>query len=288
MMHAYKPNDLTRCVSKEIWVFIGDSVTRKLFYHIAHAMDETLPHAAPNNTAKHVNYKLETKGGTELLFFWDPFLNSTQISDYASVSGSSSLSPTTTNASVLVIGSGLWYLRHVSSGGIAAWEARMEAVLDKITSPKFSNTTEVVVLPVEVVIPSKLSLDRAQTMRIEDIDAMNMDLSHRISVARGKSPKVYSPQAFNLMVHPSQTEDGLHFSSQIIQAQANILFNHRCNQLLPRKYPYDTTCCRRHPSRSMLYICTLSAIFLAGPIFWVLSHPAGKHMLNYLRDPWLM
>ena len=82
---------------------------------------------------------------------------------------------------MLVLGSGLWYLRYSnSSGGVPAWESRMEHIFHTLaTKPKPAD--EVVILPVEDVVPSKLTTERALTMHPSDIDAMNSDLYHRIN-----------------------------------------------------------------------------------------------------------
>jgi N-acetylneuraminate 9-O-acetyltransferase len=286
MLHSYKQEDLAPCVDKETWVFIGDSVTRKLYYQTANAMDSSLPSAAPNSTEKHSDHTLKTHDGSELLFFWDPFLNSSRVADYIGLVHPARQEGTSPRASILILGSGLWYLRYASSGGLPAWEARMDAILGTIASAKYDGTQEVVVLPVEDLIPSKLSQARAATMHNSDIDAMNSDLVHPVSVTRQSSKAdVYLPTAFNLLLDPSQTNDGLHFFDSIVKAQVNILFNYRCNRLLQPRYPYDTTCCRPYPPRRATHLFTLFILFVGGPIFWLLCRPLGA-FFPCLRTSW--
>jgi hypothetical protein len=188
---------------------------------------------------------------------------------------------------MLVLGSGLWYLRYAdTTGGLPAWEANMERLLESISAAPIKVADEVVFLPVEDIVPSKLSLLRAETMRSSDVDAMNSDLYHRInppshdlySIFSSSSPAlpVSLPLVFNKMLDDDSTEDGLHFSDDITKAQANILLNLRCNNLWPKTPPFDKTCCRAYPSPSFLQLAILTAVVAYGPIMWYL---ACKHII---------
>jgi hypothetical protein len=81
------------------------------------------------------------------------------------------------------------------------------------------------------------------------------------------------------MLDPSQTADGLHFSDNIVKAQANILLNLRCNDVLPKTFPLDKTCCRRYPRPSVLQIIILGAAILWGPYTVFLSYRSGKYLM---------
>ncbi|KAG5653580.1 hypothetical protein H0H81_012087 [Sphagnurus paluster] len=121
----------------------------------------------------------------------------------------------------------------------------MEHIIDEALKSPVKPADQIVILPVEQVVASKLSQDRALSMRLSDIDAMNSDLFHRIhpspnlgiSMFSNKPPLPISlPLAFNHMLDPSQTEDGLHFSASVVKTQANILLNLRCNDVMPKQY----------------------------------------------------
>lgn len=119
---------------------------------------------------------------------------------------------------------------------------------------------------------------------------MNSDLVHRLS----SSPTSYNdreivsdghpqppltvlfPAVFNKMLDPSQTEDGLHYNDNIMSHQAQILLNLRCNDLLPKKYPFDKTCCVRYPRPSLLQLLFLAVIVLYGPLAYALRPKYGK------------
>ncbi|KAF8922642.1 10 TM acyl transferase domain found in Cas1p-domain-containing protein [Mucidula mucida] len=277
MIHTYKPTDVVACADSREFVFIGDSVTRTLFFQFAHIIGPNLPLAPPDDNQKHADYSLRADSGITVSFYWDPFLNSTRVNDL--INTDIYASRTVRRPAMLVLGSGLWHLRYAeTSGGIPSWEANME----RPNKP----ADEVVVLPVEQVITSKLSHDRAETIRPSFVDAMNSDLFHRInpSLANyfnilGRTPPaipVSLPVVFNDMVDIRETGDGLHFSPTIVRQQANLLLNLRCNDHLPQHFPYDTTCCRSYPWPGIMHFVVLVFTISWGPISLLSSQHAGQ------------
>ncbi|KAG6841912.1 hypothetical protein C0991_005092 [Blastosporella zonata] len=175
MLYNYNADQANTCLDSKPIIFIGDSVTRTLFFQLAHLLDPSLPEAPANDGEKHSDHPLTVKNGSEVSFFWDPFLNNTHTLDIVR-----SARDATRRPALLVLGSGLWYLRYAnSSGGLSAWEANMERILTEVAKSPVKSADDVVILPVEQVVSSKLNQDRAMSMRLSDIDAMNSDLSHR-------------------------------------------------------------------------------------------------------------
>ncbi len=87
------------------------------------------------------------------------------------------------------------------------------------------------------------------------------------------------------MLDPSQTEDGLHFSDAVVKVQANLLLNLRCNDVLPKVFPLDKTCCRSYPWPSALHFLVLVVVVLWGPANWFLSRRLGeKHRIELFKD----
>ncbi|KZT05847.1 Cas1p-domain-containing protein [Laetiporus sulphureus 93-53] len=299
MMYTYMPKDVTACMAARRVVFVGDSVARQLFFQFAHAVDPTLPTAPPDDALKHSDHLYTSSSSAiQLSFIWDPYLNSSQtfsLINPSSTSTSASISaPDPDRPALLVLGSGLWYLRYADagSGGLPAWEARMAGILDALARAPFPPADETVVLPVEDIVPLKLSRERAASMHSSDIDAMNADLQHRIRPPAladpyaffpgigGRAPPkrmlpVSLPLVFNRMLDGSQTEDGLHFSNGLVTAQANVLLNLRCNDVLPKTFPLDKTCCRSYPRPSPLHALVLGIVILWGPICVLLSRRLG-------------
>ncbi|KAF8587327.1 O-acetyltransferase [Ramaria rubella] len=297
MLHNYGPKDISTCLSSRRVIFIGDSVTRQLFFAMAHASDSSLPSQPPNDNQKHADHTLISKEGIGFSFVWDPFLNATRtrsildLTNGASISSESSVASIRTPA-MMVIGSGLWYLRYAeSSGGLPRWEATIEETLELITKAGQQLADTIVFLPVEDVAPSKLSPLRLSTMHNSDVDAMNSDLKHRIDPpSAGYLPvpsqlfrksshhsQIAFPQAFNRMLDSSQTADGLHYSDKVLKAQTNILFNLRCNEILPKTFPLDKTCCRGYPSPSINQLLILILLASWGPIARFAGPGLSKH-----------
>ncbi|KZT44553.1 Cas1p-domain-containing protein [Sistotremastrum suecicum HHB10207 ss-3] len=277
MLYSYQPKDAQKCFAKRRIVFSGDSVTRQLFFAFMHVVDPLLPSGPPDEEQKHSHYQYMGSKNIEFSFIWDPFLNDSKTDALLQPS-----KPASTPA-LAVLGSGLWYLRHEkTSGGLPAWDTKIESVFKRIDEGRGQIADEIVYLPVEQLVTAKLSPDRSASMRSPDIDAMNADLKHRIFPpslsldhyglpAFSRSPAalpVALPSAFNLMLDPSQTEDGLHFGRNILVAQSNILLNLRCNEQLPKVFPLDKTCCRSYPSLPLGQIILLVLLTTSGPLAW--------------------
>ncbi|CAA7258658.1 unnamed protein product [Cyclocybe aegerita] len=288
MLYAYPEKDSAACLKSKELIFIGDSVTRTLFFQVAQSLDKSLK-LPINDSKKHSDHKLQTRYGTNLTFAWDPFLNTTYthgIINGAKVNEVLHRQSSAQRPAMIVLGSGLWYLRYADlSGGSAAWRSNMERIFSVLNKgPKPAD--EVVILPVGQVVPSKLSASRAATMHPSDIDAMNSELYHHINPLaehprRGLPPSLHLhqtlslPLVFNKMLDESLTEDGLHFADSLVNLQARILLNLRCNDILPKKFPLSKTCCNRYPMPSMLQFVFLAAVLLSGPYFLYTTYKSG-------------
>lgn len=286
MLFSYQPEDAATCLNQRSVVFIGDSVTRTLFFQMAHILDPDLPSAPTDDRQKHIDYSFPTRFGSNISFHWDPFLNT---SDTVRAIGSRAENTQTavsnsSTPSLLVLGSGLWHLHYAeTSGGVASWEANMDHFFQTITTSSNTPADVVVVLPVPEVVSSKLSPERASTMHSSDIHAMNSDLFHRINPSGGslhlftgkRVPPIALPLAFNEMLDASDTDDGLHFTDALVKVQANILLNLRCNDVLPKKFPFDKTCCRTYPWPSFPQTLILVVLAAWGPYKW-LSQRSGS------------
>ncbi|KAF9568475.1 O-acetyltransferase [Agrocybe pediades] len=293
MLYPYtEPEDASTCLKSKEVIFIGDSVVRKLFFQTAHLLDASLPNAPVDSTKKHADHTLHTKYGTNLTFSWDPFLNSS-YTDWILTEASAARSEDRPRPAMLVMGSGLWHLRYSNtSGGIVTWEGNTERIFQLITTrPKAAD--KIVILPVEHIVPEKLSADRASMMHLSDIDAMNSDLYHRIhppaefSGSKSIPPAISEialPLVFNKMLDESLTDDGLHYSDSVVRAQAQILLNLRCNDILPKTFPLNKTCCNRYPIPSILQSGFFLFVVFLGPYVAYRVYKQGSFSL-LLHDP---
>jgi hypothetical protein len=284
MLHPYSPKQVGQCLEGRNVVFAGDSTVRQVFcalfssstFHFS--LKRAHEDGKTDATVKHVDKTVDTvaekhsdrtltAGGITFSFFWDPFLNGTRTSQLldgtlGSVTGSGT--PT-----LAVIGSGIWYLRHPDSGGINTWDRRIDAVFAS-TQPSYPPIAdEVILLPVENAIESRLSPERAATVHNDDIKKMNALLDEKLRTTPSfvgglGAPGLAIPRVFNKLIDglEDETLDGLHFSEGISKVQASILLNLRCNDVLPKKFPFDKTCCFQYPSPN--WVQALLLLFLVG------------------------
>lgn len=288
MAHTYKKADVSTCMPGRRVIFAGDSVTRQLFYAFAHLADPSLPSEPPKDDKKHSDYFLYTPDADIYLdFFWDPFLNSTRVKNMLSVNNADGRKP-----ALLVLGSGLWYLRYArESGGLAAWEQTIDDTFASIRTAMPALADRVIVLPIEEPVSSKLSSERAASIHPADVDAMNSDLMHRVAALSsatsffGPTPlptyPIAVPSVFNKMLVPAQTQDGLHFSNSVLSQHANILFNFRCNEALPKRFPFNKTCCNSYPQTPFIQLSLLVLVIFLGP-FCRFAGPALGKVLHCL------
>ncbi|KAJ3572525.1 hypothetical protein NP233_g3032 [Leucocoprinus birnbaumii] len=288
MLHSYTSQDSAQCLKSQNVIFVGDSVTRQLFFQFANILDRRLPLAPTNKNEKHADHVLQASTGTQLTFYWDPYLNDTRTADLLTTT-SHDVPMDLNRPALLVLGSGLWYLRHADeTGGVSGWQSNTARHVSAITRQPVWPADLTVMLPVERVVPSKLTPERALTMHPSDIDAMNSDLYHRVYQGGngldrawlsggppGRGP-IALPRVFNEMLDASQTDDGLHFSDKVLRAQANVLLNLRCNDALPKKYPFNKTCCNRYPVPSPVHALLLILVLAWGPIAWLRTRTSGS------------
>jgi hypothetical protein len=254
--------------------------------------DDEIPSNPPEDNQKHSDHLYTSNEKIEFSFIWDPYLNTTRTRQMLRLTDPMTASTTSAirTPAMLVMGTGLWFLRYDDSGGLPQWEATIEETLDSISKAKDLLADVIVLLPVENVISSKLSSQRADTMQNADIDVMNADIRHRVDPPSIKSspspsqifrtssryPQVSFPAAFNAMLDFTQTADGLHYSDNILKAQTNILLNLRCNEELPKRFPLDKTCCRSYPLITFYQLLIIFILAGWGPIAKFFASNLGR------------
>lgn len=258
MLYPHKQKTVSECLSGRRVVFVGDSTVRQLYYGAVSTVDPNVDRAGE----KHSNKGL-TIEGARWDFVWDPFLNSTAFDQLLRGQYGKTGPPT-----LLVVGSGLWYLRHHQP--VELWTERIDRLFSAVlggADGKLSIADEVVLLPVEVPVEDRLSDDRKQTLTRPAVDAMNAEL-----VARFEADPTIGlafPSVFNQMETGGAgdlAQDGLHFGDEMVRTQARILLNLRCNDVLVKKFPLDKTCCYQYPTPNWVQILLLTVVVGFAPL----------------------
>ncbi|BGP21038.1 hypothetical protein JCM10213_002927 [Rhodosporidiobolus nylandii] len=278
MLQPYTPKQVGQCLEGRSVVFVGDSTVRQVFYATVKHVDKNVDTVAE----KHSDRTL-LAGGIHFSFIWDPFLNGTrtaQLLDGTFVPAGVSAGG---RPALAVVGSGIWYLRHPDSGGINTWDRRIDGLFSAVNAAGGAGgiADEVILLPVENALESRLSPERAATIKHADIAVMNAALDQKLresppppSVSAVGAPALAIPRAFNKLIDglDDETQDGLHFSEAVSKVQASILLNLRCNDVLPKTFPFDKTCCFRYPTPNWVQGLLLAVLVGWGPVgIWATS-----------------
>lgn len=304
MLSSYTPKNAYKCLSGRRVVFAGDSTVRQLFYATAKILDPAIQvpdyYASPPppsaDDKKHQDVTLSIGGGVDgpgnphaitLDFVWDAYLNTSKVIDMLG-------GPTLTKKpkpALLVLGSGLWQLRAMGEGGMQAWSQSMDRVFEATAAGHTQIADEVILLPVQHVIPEKLNQDRKMVLTPAAIARMNDDLERRLpkgassAGSDGTAPgtvrvpttfpggiaQISIPYVFNDLISTASnrafhTIDGIHLDTAMTKTMSNILLNLRCNDVLPKQFPFDRTCCNQYPAPNWLQGLLIFLILVWAPI----------------------
>ncbi|KAI7856938.1 10 TM acyl transferase domain found in Cas1p-domain-containing protein [Circinella umbellata] len=253
MMHTYKPDEISSCLQHARILYVGDSIAREQFFSFARLIRDDIETAGP----KHVDRKYEFNDqGLIFEFWWDPYLNASRTSAMLKTTDP------TIQPSLLVMGSGAWYMRYLDEDTYREdWQDAMDRIFDAVQ--RSSRVADAVILaPVEIPDYSLLSPEREETMSINKIDSMNAYLESKLASSTPLTPMTI-PFVWNDVSSTATnvTEDGLHFKQPVTAMQVQLALNYRCNDQLSKHFPMDSTCCYHYPIPKW-YQCIFFIFFL--------------------------
>lgn len=276
MLHPYKPKEVVECLGDRRVVFIGDSVTRGLFYGALRSVNTTI---SQQGQPKHSDRVIRTAGGIEWAFHWDPFLNTTNWNQILT-DQSTRTNGKTNQPALLVVGSGVWFLRHQLP--FELWRKKIDELFEYSLSPQKSIADEIVLLPVEIPVTEKLSAER-KTIGLKEVNQMNDYVLQKL--ASRPDYQIAIPSVHNLMTAEAQLEtaDGLHYSEKLTSMQARVLLNMRCNDILVKKFPLDKTCCSEYPRPNWIQWMIIFILMVWAPTGLYLHRNSKTASSNWTR-----
>lgn len=274
MLHPYNYNSFTSCLSGRTLVFAGDSIVRGIYFAAIKMLDPEYDVDILVREGKHRDFNI-LLGGVELHFTWDTFLNHTRTIDILErrdVTQQNGARP-----ALVVMGTGLHELAVYGKEGATKFIEAIDRIVDATGSKSMNRpqiADEFILIPVEHTIASKLTPEKVLKLPNPAIDDLNKQLRRRappytssavseLSVLYALNKLVDSPLALN------HTSDGLHYDESITRTVVNLMLNLRCNDVMPKKFPFNKTCCMQYPAPNWLQI---SIILLA--LIWA---PLGTH-----------
>ena len=262
MIHEYDASDITGCLGARRIVFIGDSRARDLYW----ALNKRLNYqAATEQEVLAQKHQSQTFGHADMVvdFIWDPYLNSTALHEQLAAY-QNSWEPTgesfkvTGGPAILLVGGGLWHMRHLGDAFLTEYKASIEEVIryeSPGSSPRWNSLfssrrwkTEhsndlMAIAPVQDVSYDSLSPSAKEGLTSDKVNELN-DYLLTVS-SSNQASVVFSFQSMTSASNLAFQEDGIHINEKIINREIDILLNLRCNARLLRSkmYPKDKTCC---------------------------------------------
>lgn len=292
MMHEYNARDMTICLKSRRVVFIGDSVTRQIFWALARKLD-----VGDHGEDKHSSMSVDAHG-LKVQFVWDPYLNTSSLHrEVAAASPSGSRNEKVDRPAILLMGGGLWNARYLGEASYQHFESSIGEITRALQdgnvpgtplglSGQSSGGVEdlVVVYPIQVPHYDALSPERARTItpaRVKPIfqHLQQSSIRQDITVAWSFSHMTWrEPSAYD--------KDGLHIKRAIAGKMADVLLNARCNAVLRQSnakgYPMDKTCCNRYQRPNWIQSVILAVSLGLLPAMILITYKDGKS-LNFFH-----
>ncbi|CDS03461.1 hypothetical protein LRAMOSA00863 [Lichtheimia ramosa] len=263
MMHTYKAPEISSCLNHSRILYVGDSIVRQQFFAFAQQIHADIDTTGP----KHVDRRYQFNDQHLVFeFWWDPYLNTSRTIDMLKTTDPA------IRPSLLVLGSGAWYMRYLEDDYREEWQDAVDRVFDSVE--RSGRVADAVILsPVEVPEFDLLSPDRERTMSLDKVDSMNSYLQSRIDSIHALTP-ITIPFVWNKVSGDAlnMTEDGIHFATPVTTMQVQLALNYRCNDQLAKHFPMDSTCCFHYPIPRWY-----QNIFFLLFLFWV---PIGIYTLS--------
>ncbi|BGP11496.1 hypothetical protein JCM10049v2_007403 [Rhodotorula toruloides] len=281
-LRRFEREEIVRCVEGERLVVWGDSTARVLFYGLINKLSPALV------TAKHENRvftfpSLPSNPSSPLATFeyrWDPILDTNTYCSFLPFLEFGSLPPLNTSISststiplAIVFSTGLWYIdprpNMYPRFRVPEWKEDVMRILEAAKTKKLAR----VMVIAEVEVPTeKDDLEVHPPAQAREMNRWLRGVMEERMVSgeaeRAVTPVVYAP-AFNAMIAnlSASTGDGLHYSMDIAEEQADLVLNAVCSSRLA-DLPADT--CGLNPAirhawsdDAVWVVCAMAVVLLS-------------------------
>ncbi|KAI8807517.1 10 TM acyl transferase domain found in Cas1p-domain-containing protein, partial [Cladochytrium replicatum] len=249
-MHAYTASDIALCFAASSRIdFIGDSTVRMLYFALLSRLGA--PTQNLTMVERHAD-RVESVRGLTVTFSWDPYFNRSVVDREG--------------AGATVIGFGLWAMKYGASGGLEEFKEGVGRVGEVCGD----GGGKVVVRLVQPLVDALLSEERRERLADWKVNEYNR---HLVSEGRRMcggglelgvpDHRMYSEARAEM----GSTEDGLHYSDNLVQQELDILLNRECNEkLFGRQAMLKATCCVRYKGFSAQVVLSFLVLVTLGPI----------------------
>lgn len=255
MAQTYGKKEINNCLGHTRIIYIGDSIMREQYYSMSQFLSPIRSKKAVHSDQK--VYHKEQDITIEM--WWDPYLNTTRTIELLEAKA-----PENERPSLLIMGSGVWYMRRTGANYLSGWKQAVDRVFDGALHRRVAD--RIMLSPVEIVEYDLLIPERKETLTFDKISIMNNYLREREFSLHSSATPLVVPFVWNEIVTSSrnQTKDGLHFLEPVTKAQAQLALNYRCNdepKIKATSFPIDRTCCYTYPAPAW-YQTTIFLFFL--------------------------
>ncbi|KAK5050054.1 hypothetical protein LTR84_004174 [Exophiala bonariae] len=229
MLYPYKSKDVYECLSQRSLTFLGDSTARELFWAVSNKLDEERSFDLYRSSRKHQNHIFRV-GQVDVDFVWDPFLNASALPRHQLFSVSNLHSRH--DSDVLVVGAGLWHIKHL--GTSLSREDEISDLLQDYLEPRSAHLSAIM-LPISTSQSSRVTTNKAQLVEQKGINRSNK-FSDEISSSENENTTLQSTIFSSYLGIVEGTDiafkpDGIHISESITPVIVDVLLNSMCNDL---------------------------------------------------------
>ncbi|KAI9331197.1 10 TM acyl transferase domain found in Cas1p-domain-containing protein [Obelidium mucronatum] len=255
----YQPNQAIKCLADSRVIMIGDSSMRAVFTAFQLRLGAKKSEVEVDSTKKHADLSAKY-GSVQLNFYWDPWLNRTDVNDVLKGSHASSSTSAAPKTSLVMVSAGAWFLRYggEQSAAIETFSKRMVNIKDMVNERSKKGDAVADTFITRLLPPfdeSKLSEERRLTLQNE----LRLKYNHylfQLVPDFGKADQSKAPFQLGtvglqiLTAAEGMTTDGLHYLPEIDAVEVELLLNQICNERVfaGTKQQGKTSCCVNYPT----------------------------------------